>query len=166
MTAAIIIIIVSLLALCVLSMARNNDAKRSNGKQPIYYKKEKYGEAKAYDDDRVSMDFKPKVSVAGDTREIHIHTETTGTKIVQGLKRHDAEKKRLLDHYGSGDIIDIGGGMVRVKHDYLRNRYIKGAIISDDLLFADTDDAGYVTIKRTVLDDMEQRLTQYLEKFK
>ena len=163
MTNLLFFAIIGILVIVIISVLLSSNSK---GGKPVHTIKEKYGQANVYEDGRVTMDFNPKVQVGNYKKQMNIHIETSVDKIQAGAKRHEAEKKRILAKYGSGDIIDLQGGMVRVRHDYLRSRYIKGAIISDDLLFADADDAGYVTIKRTVLDDMEQRLTQYLEKFK
>lgn len=123
------------------------------------------GKANLFSDGRVTMDFNIPTAVGGHRQNMAYHFDTTIEKIQEGTKRHEAEKSRLIKKYGSGDIIELPEGMVRVKHDYLRSRYIKGAIISDDLLFADADDAGYVTIKRAELDDMEARLNEYNKKY-
>ena len=158
MATLLVLAVIGILVIVIMSALLSSDSKSD---KPIHTARKDYGQANVYEDGRVTMDFKPNVAVGGYKKQANIRIETSVDKIQAGAKRHEAEKKRLLAKYGSGDIIDIGGGMVRVKHDYLRSRYIKGAIISDDLLFADADDAGYVTLKRSELDDMEARLKDY-----
>lgn len=58
------------------------------------------------------------------------------------------------------EIIDIGCGRVKVKRTYL-DRFIHGAIISEELLWADEDAAGYVTTTVEELKRMENRLAEY-----
>ena len=158
MATLLVIAVIGILVIVIMSALLSSDSKSD---KPAHTVKKDYGQANVYKDGRVTMDFKPNVAVGGYKKQANIHIETSVDKIQAGAKCHEAEKKRLLAKYGSGDIIDLHGGMVRVKHDYLRSRYIKGAIISDDLLFADADDAGYVTLKRSELDDMEARLKDY-----
>lgn len=61
------------------------------------------------------------------------------------------------------DIINIGGGKVKVKRSYLE-RFIRGAIISDELLWAVEDAAGYVITTIDELERMENKLAEYESK--
>lgn len=61
------------------------------------------------------------------------------------------------------NIISIGGGKVRVKRSYL-DRFIRGAIISDELLWAVEDAAGYVITTIDELERMENKLAEYESK--
>lgn len=58
------------------------------------------------------------------------------------------------------DIINIDGSKVRVKRTFL-NRFIRGAIIDEELFWTDEDAAGYVTTTVEVLERMENRLAEY-----
>ncbi len=58
------------------------------------------------------------------------------------------------------DIIKVDDNNVRVKRSYL-NRFIRGAIISDELLWANEDSAGYVTTTIEELERMENRLAEF-----
>lgn len=58
------------------------------------------------------------------------------------------------------DIIKAGGNKVMVKRSYL-DSFIRGAIISEELLWADEDAAGYVTTTVEELERMENRLAEF-----
>lgn len=58
------------------------------------------------------------------------------------------------------NIIKIGGNKVRVKRSYL-DRFIRGAIINEELFWAEEDAAGYVTTTVEELERMESKLAEY-----
>ena len=58
------------------------------------------------------------------------------------------------------DIINIDGSKVRVKRTFL-NRFIRGAIIDEELFWADEDSSGYVTTTVEELERMENRLAEF-----
>ena len=63
------------------------------------------------------------------------------------------------------DIIEIGSVLIKVKRSYL-NKFMQGAILGEDLFFADEDKDGYVVTSKTRLADMEKRLAAHLEREK
>lgn len=63
------------------------------------------------------------------------------------------------------DVIEIGNVLIKVKRSYL-NKFMQGAILDEDLFFAEEDKDGYVVTSRTRLADMEKRLAEYIEREK
>ena len=97
---------------------------------------------------------------------ISVPINTTVSRINSAIKSEAAEKKALLDKYGRGNVIDLGNGMVRVKKDPFVKKYMQGAILSDDIFWMDEDEAGYITIPQSVIDDHEARRKERNEKDK
>ena len=60
---------------------------------------------------------------------------------------------------------NLGNGMVRVKNDYL-NLFFKGGIMDDDFYMKYYDASEYVDVPKEKIEDMENRLYEYLRREK
>lgn len=64
------------------------------------------------------------------------------------------------------NIIKLDNGLIRVKQQYIDNRFMKGALIPEDIFWMNGDSEGYITIPEHRLDEMENKRDEYLKKEK
>lgn len=60
-----------------------------------------------------------------------------------------------------GNVVETRPGILWVKHDWLCKRFMHGAIIPEDLFFANPNSEGYICIPKFRLDEMEAKKAAY-----
>ena len=87
---------------------------------------------------------------------------------IQQIKDKDRKAKELeeetISKYGKGSIIDLGDGYVRVKWSYLNKRYIKGAVMDEDLFWEYNGTDKYIDLPKSQLDAMEEKRIAYMKR--
>lgn len=89
--------------------------------------------------------------------------ESLGDRLV----RQEEEKLAKLDEaLSSFDWYPIDGknGIIKVKRSYLDANFREGALMSEDIFFAEEDDKGYVTMTMGQLNELELKKVLYQEK--
>lgn len=66
----------------------------------------------------------------------------------------------------ASNIIDLNNGTVKVSKAYLMDRYMKGAIIPQDLFWECIDKVGYIILPKYRLEEMENNRIARIEKDK
>lgn len=86
---------------------------------------------------------------------------------IQQIKDKERKAKELeeetISKYGKGSIIDLGDGYVRVKWSYLNKRYIKGAVMDEDLFWEYNGTDKYIDLPKSQLDAMEEKRIAYMK---
>ncbi|MFK2438092.1 hypothetical protein ACIXRX_21280 [Bacteroides fragilis] len=86
---------------------------------------------------------------------------------IQQIKDKERKAKELeeetISKYGKGSIIDLGDGYVRVKWSYLNKRYIKGAVMDEDLFWKYNGTDKYIDLPKSQLDAMEEKRIAYMK---
>lgn len=65
--------------------------------------------------------------------------------------------------YGNSSVIDLGNGYMRVKWSYLNKRYIKGAVMDEDLFWKYNGTDKYIDLPKLQLDTMEEKRIAYIK---